>query len=615
MTLRPHAILLAAAAACLAGVLSTPARAQPHPRLGLYASIMGDGYPLLLPDGSMDTAAVAAVARYDVVTLDVNPVTPYHPELLAELRRRNPDIRILGYVLGHDIWGAADPDSLNHFPTRYRRLVRDLSGFLKNSVTGLDYPGANVNLAKRDGSGRFVVAEGLADLFHDAVIASGLWDGIFIDVYCHTLGWTQTPTVQIDFVRAGYPSLAAFEAAWSAGSDTLANRLRRLAGGGPVLCGNCAQGAHTQVFQGWMRENFPFQGGGDWYRNMLDDPHGYFADERDYRSPQHNWIFSAMGGGVTSPYSGDNTRRVRFGLGSAALAGGYATFGPSDRVATTAPYHSYWYDEYAVDRMTGASSPSIQHTGWLGAPLGPAYQMIWAGTNPDAVTNPGFETSATAGWDFVTAGGAAATRAQQVGGAPAGAAALHVNITAGGPQDYSVSLSSQGSIPVAAGQDHAVTFWARAVPARDVPVIASRPGGGSVASRTLTIGPEWQQHQIILTPSQSVQSSLQFYLSRGGAGDIWFDDVHFQRGATNLYRRDFQHGSVLVNPAAQSLQVPLGRDFRRILGSRAPLINDGALVQSVSVPSQDALFLLEAVADTIPPAAVTDMEVTPSVPR
>jgi len=611
MTLRARSGLASALSASLLAVLCSLAGAQAHPRLGLYASIMGDGYPLITSTGALDTAAVAAVARYDVVTLDVNPVTPYHPELLADLRRRNPDIRILGYVLGHDIWAAADVDSLNHFPTRYRRLVRDLGGFLYNQFGGGYYPGANVNLAKRDGNGRFVVAEGLADLFHDAVVRDGLWDGVFIDVYCHTISWSQDASRRIDYARAGYASLAAFDAAWSAGSDTLANRLRRLSGGGPVLCGNCAQGAHTAVFQGWMRENFPFQGGGSWFTNMLDDPHGYFADERDYQSPQHNWIFTAMSGGVGAPYSSDNTRRVRFGLGSASLGSGLATFGPSDRVATTAPYHAWWYDEYAVDRSTGDSSPSIAHTGWLGEALGPAYQMIWAGTNPDAVTNPGFESDVTSGWALVAPPPAAATRSRQTGDAPVGDASLHVNITATGAADYSVHLATQGTLTVMAGQTYSVTFWARAVPPRDVPVIASRPGGGSVATRTVSIGSTWKQYQVILTPSSSAQSALHLYLARGGAGDVWLDDVHFQQGATNLYRRDFEHGSVLVNPASTPLQVPLGRDFRRIRGTTAPTINDGALVQLVTVPAQDALFLLEAVPDTIPPAPVTDMGTTP----
>ena len=44
----------------------------------------------------------------------------------------------------------------------------------------------------------------------------------------------------------------------------------------------------------------------------------------------------------------------------------------------------------------------------------------------------------------------------------------------------------------------------------------------------------------------------------GEAGDVWIDDAHFQQGATSLWRRDFQNGIVLVNPASQTLSAPLG---------------------------------------------------------
>jgi hypothetical protein len=613
MSIRPRVLLWAGLVAALCSARALPAGAQDHPRLGLYGSIMGDGYPFLTSlAGPLDTAAVAAIARYHTVILDVNPVTPYRPDLVAELRRRNPSIRLLGYVLGHDIWAAADPDSLNHYPTRYRRLVRDLDGFLHNRLNGQYYPGANVNLAKRDGQGRFVVAEGLADLFHDAVVATGQWDGVFIDVFCHSLAWTQDGTRQVDYQRAGYASLAAFDAAWTAGADTLARRLRRLSGDGPVLCGNCGPSAHFDVFHGWMRENFPWQGGGDWYRNLLDDPHGYLADERDYRQAPHNWIFSALSGTAGQEYSAENARKVRFGLASASLGNGYGVFGPSDRVATTAPYHLWWYDEYAVDRATGRASDQLAHTGWLGAASGAPYQMIWAGTNPDAVGNPGFEASATSGWNFASFAPASATRSQDLAaGAPVGAAALRIAIASGSSVDWHVNLATEGTLSVVPWQSYSLTFWGRAVPAREVPVLVSKPGGGSVASRTVSLTPEWKQHQIVLQPSESAQSSLVFYLARGGAGDVWLDDVHFQQGATNLWRRDFSHGIVLLNPSDQTLQVPLAAPFRRILGTVAPAINDGQTVQSVTVGPSDALFLLRGELDTTPPAAILDMRHEP----
>ena len=410
MTHRPLAILSAAVAAALCfGTPRAPQAAEGFPRLGLYGSIMGDGYPYLKPDGSIDTTVIAQVARYDEVILDVNPITPYRPDILAAMRARNPDIRLLAYVLGHDIWNAADPDSQNHYPTRYRHLVRDLNGFLYNSVNGQQYPGVSVNLAKRDLNGRFVVAEGLADLIFEYSMQREQWDGVFFDVFCHSITWSQGPAQQVDFARAGYASISAFDAAWQAGTDTLANRLRRLVGPAPILVGNCAGSAHTATFNGWMRENFPFQQGGTWYENMLADPYGYFADEQHFVAPAHNYIFSAISGGAGQEYNATNTRKVRFGLASAALGNGYGVFGPSDRVATTAPYHAWWYDEYSVDLATGRSSTQLAHTGWLGQPLGPAYQMIWAGTNPDAVSNPGFESSVSTGWSFVRSGPAVAT--------------------------------------------------------------------------------------------------------------------------------------------------------------------------------------------------------------
>ncbi|MBK7368334.1 MAG: hypothetical protein IPJ04_10610 [Candidatus Eisenbacteria bacterium] len=353
---RLPSILTTALTVLLCGACVHAAAAQDYPRLGLYGSVAGDGTPFVKGDGSLDTTAIAQVARYDEVILDVNPLTPYRPDIAAALRARNPDIRLLAYVLGHDIWPAADADSLNHYPTRYRRLVRDLDGFLYNRLNGEHYPGANVNLARRDANGRFIVAEGLADLMYDAIVSTGQWDGVFFDVYCYTISWSQDGTQQIDYARAGYPSLAAFESAWQAGSDTLANRLRRLSGPSVILAGNCAGSAHQTVFNGWMRENFPLQNGGTWYDNMLSEPHGYFADEASFVQPAHNWIFSAVLGAEGSQYTAENARRVRFGLASAALGGGYGVFGPSDRNVRTAPYQAWWYDEYAVDRATGQSS-------------------------------------------------------------------------------------------------------------------------------------------------------------------------------------------------------------------------------------------------------------------
>ena len=55
-------VLVAALLAALpaAGLAPSPAAAQPFPRLGLYGSIVGGGYPYVHPDFTIDTSSSIA---------------------------------------------------------------------------------------------------------------------------------------------------------------------------------------------------------------------------------------------------------------------------------------------------------------------------------------------------------------------------------------------------------------------------------------------------------------------------------------------------------------------------------------------------------------------------
>jgi len=596
---RPAASLfLLCTGAILALALARPgaAHAQDYPRLGLYGAIAGDGYPFIV-NGALQDTTLDAVARYHEVVLDASPISEYRPDVLAELRARRPGIKLLAYVLGHTIWNSSSADSLVHFPTRYYRLVRDLGGWLYNTDGG-EFSGSRVNLAKRDGSGRFIVAESLSDLFYDAIISLGIWDGIFIDIYCKSILWSETPTEHIDFARAGYPSLSAFDAAWGAAIDTLGDRLRRRSGSAIVMVGNCAQSTNYGTFNGWMRENFPFQNGGDWYQNMFRDVGGYFSDDTRFRAPRSNYLFSAMVG--SNPYSATNARRARFGLGSAALGSGYAVFGPSARAPRPVPYHMYWYDEYGVDLGTGRSSPDLQHTGCLGQPLGPYSQIIWLGSGQDAVSNPDFETDVTTGWNF--ASNIPATIAQDVTTAAVGSASARVTVPAARAA-LDVVLGTLNVLTVNAYQPYSATFWARASAPRAITLAADY-----FAATRIPITTEWRRYQVTLVPQAAGSAALQFFLAEA-AGDVWIDDVHFQPGVSNVYRRDFQNGIVLVNPSTEIMTVALERDYRKILGTRDP-VNDGSTVTQVTVSPSDALFLIGD--DRIPPGAVLDLQPGPA---
>ncbi|MEQ1834633.1 MAG: putative glycoside hydrolase [Candidatus Eisenbacteria bacterium] len=598
----------ALAASLLSAMCPSTADAQPFPRLGLYGSLIGDGYPYVRPDGSLDTLELRRASRFGHVIIDAYPVSPYRPDIVQAMRALNPNIELLGYLLTNSIWQVNDADSTRHIPTLIRHMLRDRDGFLYDKNTGLEYLDHGINMAKKDVNGRFVVAEGLADIVRDHIIASGDWDGLFADVFCRGIAWTQGGTSSvIDYQRAGYPTLAALDAAWIAASDTLAARLRRDGGPDFKLVGNCAGSAHHGLFNGWMRENFPFQQGGTWASNMLGDAstRGYFKDDADYLPPASNWIATASSGSSGTEYNDFNTHRLRYGLGSAALGNGVHSFLP-ERSVRVAPYQDWWYDEYAVDLATGRSSEALQHTGWLGQPLGPHHTMLWVGSAPDAITNAGFEVNTTTGWTFATFAPAAATLTRDGTTAAVGTSSAKVHITAASTVDWNVYLSSVGQLAVQAGTSCSATFWCKSDAPRVVRVLAGNSGG----SANITVDATWRQYQVVLQPSTSMNASLAFFVGLQD-GDVWFDDVHFQSGATSVWRRDFQNGIVLVNPTELSLDVPLEFPFRRILGTRPASVNNGLVSATQHVPPFDALFLLRTEIDTTPPAGVRDLRPGP----
>ncbi len=596
-----HVALLAA----LLLAFTLPAGAEiTYPRLGLYECVYPAGFPLLDSTGTADPAVIGQFARFHAIVIDPSPITDHRPDLMAAIRAVNPTITALAYMPAEDFWWTWEsPDSLVDFTTRCHHLLRDLDGWLYDRNGGLFYQ-FGVNVAKRDETGRFVVAEALVDLWYDGVVRTGLWDGLFLDIYCDGIAWSQSPAESVDVVRAGYPDWESFDAAWLAATDTIASRLRRLCGPDYILVGNCGPGTKYATFNGWMRENFPYQFGGTWYENMFRLTGGYFHDEAAFRSPTHNFIFTGMEG--TDPYSATNARKARFGLASAALGTGFAVFGPVDRDPRTAPLHDFWFDEYAVDLSTGAASPSLEHRGWLGAATSDYYQMIWAGDGADAVTNPDFETSVTDGWWLWHNTGAAATVVRDSTTSATGRSAALVHVESGGTANWHVTLASQGSLSMIAHAAYSATFWARASRERSI-TVAAAVTGTSYATSSVEIGTEWRQYQVVLTPSVSCTAQLRFWLGLD-EGDLWLDDVHLRRGVSGIYRRDFQNGAILLNPSSAALTVPLGETFRRILGTADPVTNDGASVTEVTIPASDALFLIGA--DRIPPDPLRDLRIS-----
>jgi hypothetical protein len=232
--------------------------------------------------------------------------------------------------------------------------------------------------------------------------------------------------------------------------------------------------------------------------------------------------------------------------------------------------------------------------------------MIWVGSAPDAVTNPGFETDVTSGWTLSTVIGS--TVARDTTAPAAGAASAHITVPVAGSNSWSTVFETNGTIGVAAGQTYSGTFWARSDRARTIFVETRGAAGAALAFLVLPIGTTWKQYQVALVPPVSGNWHLGFFLG-DQAGDVWLDDCHFQAGITSVYRRDFQNGVVLVNPASTPLTLPLERTYRKIAGITDPTVNNGQSVTQVTIGASDALFLIGT--DVTPPGNILDLHRVP----
>ena len=229
--------------------------------------------------------------------------------------------------------------------------------------------------------------------------------------------------------------------------------------------------------------------------------------------------------------------------------------------------------------------------------------MIWTTGAADGVTNPGFESDLL-GWTYNSTQPSTFTR--DAGTAAVGSAAAKFTLAAAEAVPWGAGIQTVSTLAMSYGQYYSATFWAKASSPRTITVVAAKPGGGELAHGFADLTTAWKQFQIVFQPVASGASPLQFHLG-AVAGSVWFDDVHYQAGTSSIYRRDFEHGIVLLNPTTLTLTVPLERSFYRIRGSADPFTNNGARASQFVVPAMDALFLLGA--DQARPAAVMDLHV------
>jgi len=220
---------------------------------------------------------------------------------------------------------------------------------------------------------------------------------------------------------------------------------------------------------------------------------------------------------------------VRFGLALTLMNDGYFAHEFGD----TSHGNDWWYDELDFN---------------LGQPLGPAKRA--AESSHPAANVLG---------DDWTLQGAGATLTHEVdsllatlSGAPAVLGHASRTLRRAVRYDFSFRAKSDGP--------------------RSITVMTQRRSAGQRgygASRTLELGPEWAKFEFPFEANENAEARVQFLLGAWPAR-VWVRDVRLVERAPDVYRRDFENGTVLLNGTRQRQTIKLGPGYRRLRGQEAP---------------------------------------------
>ncbi len=251
-------------------------------------------------------------------------------------------------------------------------------------------------------------------------------------------------------------------------------------------------------------------------------------------------------------------------------------------------------DKVATDAQLAAGQ------GWLGAPLDAARAQIL--TSPNALADGDFQGAAGAGtatnpsrqWALSVTAPAVARFGRDLGAGAAYGVAARLTVTRAAPDKTWTVHFAQGGCQVTAGVTYTLSFSARSSTGQLIEAGLQQTYAPFAlrASQEFTLDRQWRRYRVTFTATAS-ESNLAAQFNLGAApGTVWLSAVSLQRGDPNVWRRDFAHGTVLLNATATPRTVVLGPGYRYLLGTQDRATNNGAPAPSVTLAPQDAVLLV-----------------------
>ncbi len=246
---------------------------------------------------------------------------------------------------------------------------------------------------------------------------------------------------------------------------------------------------------------------------------------------------------------------VRFGLALTLMRDGFFAHEFGDI------WHGndWWYDELDFD---------------LGYPLGAArFVDIGDVPNPGLIENGGFEEPIDPPWSLwvVTDGSSAATVTRDLDDAPEGTASARIDVESTSGEAWHVDFA-QFDRTLIDGTLYDVVFWAKADTERTITLGAQRSGppwDNFGLWREVPIDTAWREYAVSFTATQTTSESRIQFMSGDTTGSVWVDDVRVHQKLPHVARRDFTHGTVLLNPMREPMVIDLEPGYRRLSGSQA----------------------------------------------
>ncbi len=218
----------------------------------------------------MPEADMVNIAKHDLAIVDLENLFN-NPDQLKQLKRLNPQIKIICYVNFFEIWSAPIPAN-RPFGARLTQTIEEkFPGWLLKGPDGKQvvfWQGMKI-LNQSDVCPTiqgYTYIKYIQEIILENILANPIWDGLFLDNLYDEVSWLGPIDLDLDGEIDG---LGAIDYAWYRGVDAFLAGIRQAKGQNFLILGNHLSLFYQDRVNGRMLEEFPTKAHNfDWNKVM-----------------------------------------------------------------------------------------------------------------------------------------------------------------------------------------------------------------------------------------------------------------------------------------------------------------------------------------------------------